>query len=76
MVEVRENKLNFRRIWQMKAEPAFVEDTSSLAVNICVLDRSEENQIVQTTYSRLQSSPRGTRVAVLLSFLEKPRWIL
>lgn len=36
MVEVGENEINFRRIWQMKAEPAFVEDMSSLAVNICI----------------------------------------
>lgn len=33
MLEVGENKLNFGRGWQMKA---FVEDMSSLAVNICV----------------------------------------
>lgn len=36
MMEVEENNLNFRRGWQTKAELAFVEDMSSLAVNICV----------------------------------------
>lgn len=36
MVEVREDELNYRRGWRMKAEPAFLEDVSSLAVNICV----------------------------------------
>jgi len=39
--------LHFGRGWEMKVEPAFVTDTSSLAVNVWFEeDCSEENEVV------------------------------